>query len=241
MKRRLRLITGIIAAIALGFAVWIDRSQQPAPRESVTPPPPVFTDAASPTDAAQGRSSENYQIVEDSTEGFAASIGEFVTSTGETAPVPNIPAVQTNALVTRAKDGDTIVAMQDVSASDRTGGTEVTVRLLGVNTPESVDPRKPVECFGKEASAFTTSKLDGVRVRLDADPQADERDKYGRLLRNVTLEDGTDFNALLVSEGYAYAYLSFPLNPARKVELKKLEEGAKEAKRGLWAEGACAK
>lgn len=153
----------------------------------------------------------------------------------ETLQVSEDTKIKTNATVTRVKDGDTFVVKLDGE------GEEFTVRLLGVNTPETVDPRKPVECFGKEASQFTKSKLADQRVRLDADPQADERDKYGRLLRNATLADGTDFNASLVKEGYAYAYLSFPLAPARKAELKRLETEAREGKRGLWGDGACAK
>lgn len=138
----------------------------------------------------------------------------------------------TNALVTKAVDGDTLHVRLD-------DGTDATIRLLGVNTPETVDPRRPVECFGKEASAFTKAMTDGKRVRLEADPQADEVDKYGRLLRNVFLEDGTDLNAALVGEGYAYAYIDFPQDKTRKAELTRLEEDAREQKRGLWADGVC--
>lgn len=140
----------------------------------------------------------------------------------------------TNALVVRAVDGDTLIVRQDGSAS------EDKVRLLGVNTPESVDPRRPVQCFGKEASHFTATMTDGKRIRLESDPQADERDKYGRLLRNVVLEDGTDFNAQLISEGYAYAYVSFPQNAQRKRELKRLQAEAQAGARGLWNSKTCA-
>ncbi|MEK7473848.1 MAG: thermonuclease family protein [Patescibacteria group bacterium] len=138
----------------------------------------------------------------------------------------------TNALVTKAVDGDTVHVELD-------NGEKATIRLLGVNTPETVDPRRPVECFGKEASAFTKALTDGKRVRLEADPQADEVDKYGRLLRNVYLEDGTDVIASLIREGYGYAYVDFPQDKARKAELKRLEEDARDQKRGLWAEGIC--
>lgn len=141
--------------------------------------------------------------------------------------------VETNAFVVRVLDGDTLSAVLNGESA------EVTVRLLGINTPETVDPRRPVECFGKEASARVRELLEGRRVRLDADLQADERDKYGRLLRNVTTQDGTDINALLIQEGYAYAYLSFPMNSDRKRELKQLEERAKLEGRGLWSSGAC--
>jgi len=139
-------------------------------------------------------------------------------------------AVETNAFVTHVVDGDTFDVRLD-------GGEEARVRLLGVNTPETVDPRKPVECFGKEASAFAKAVLNEKRVRLEADPQADERDKYGRLLRNVILEDGTDFNAELVASGYAYAYTFFPLDPLRKREIIALEKQAKAEGVGLWGEG----
>lgn len=141
---------------------------------------------------------------------------------------PDITAVETNATIVHVVDGDTFDAELD-------GVGKVRIRMLGVNTPETVDPRKTVECFGKDASDYTKSVLGGEsRVRLDADAEADERDKYGRLLRNVVLADGTDLNAKLVADGYAYAYTSFPLAPERKVELTRLQQEAKEAKRGLW-------
>jgi micrococcal nuclease len=146
----------------------------------------------------------------------------------EPSDVINQAAVETNATIVHVVDGDTFDAeLDDVG--------KVRIRMLGVNTPETVDPRKAVECFGKDASSFSKSVLiEGSRIRLDEDAQADERDKYGRLLRNVVLADGTDFNAKLVAEGYAYAYTSFPLAPERKVELTRLQQEAKEAKRGLW-------
>lgn len=148
-------------------------------------------------------------------------------------PVVSVAATHTNALVIRAVDGDTLEVRIDGEQDD------VKVRLLGVDTQESVDPRKTVQCFGKEASKHTKDMLEGKRVRLEEDPQADEVDKYGRLLRNVVLEDGTDFNASLVRDGYAYAYLSFPLNKLRKIELGNLQKEAEAAKRGLWNPDTC--
>jgi len=167
-------------------------------------------------------------------------------SGAETAPLPQYETptstpevvtsstVQTNASVVRVVDGDTFVAREDGASDD------VTIRMLGINTPETVDPRKPVECFGKEASAKLKELLTGKRVELVPDPQADERDKYQRLLRNVVLEDGTDVNAFMVREGYAYAYLSFPLNRDRREELRTLEELARSAKSGVWSPSTCA-
>ncbi len=148
-------------------------------------------------------------------------------------PLPAAASTSTNAFVIRAVDGDTLLVRFD-------GETEESrIRLLGINTPETVDPRKPVECFGKEASKHMHELVDGKRIRLDADPQADERDKYDRLLRNVFLDDGSDVNAAMVKDGYAYAYLSFPLTASRKRELKKLEEDARIAGRGLWNPNTC--
>ncbi|MEK7655876.1 MAG: thermonuclease family protein [Patescibacteria group bacterium] len=136
-----------------------------------------------------------------------------------------------NSTVLRVIDGDTLVARLDNEPWDWT------IRMLGINTPETVDPRKPVECFGKEASEKLKSLLPpDSRIRLAPDPKADERDKYDRLLRNVFLADDTDVNALMVRDGFAYAYLSFPLDAERKKELKELETTAKQERRGLWGE-----
>ena len=141
---------------------------------------------------------------------------------------------KTNAQVIKVADGDTITVVLD-SEPDK----EYKVRFLGVNTPETVDPRKPVECFGKQASDYTKSQLQDARILLKADPEADEIDKYGRILRNVYLEDGTDFCAKLIQMGYAYAYTTFPMNEQRKTELRVLEREAKEAGIGLWSDDAC--
>lgn len=163
----------------------------------------------------------------------ASSTEPEPTTTATSTSAAATSTVQTNAFVVRAVDGDTIDVKLDGDAN------AYKVRLLGVNTPESVDPRRGVECFGKEASHFTASLVDGKRVRLEADPLADEVDKYGRLLRNVLLEDGTDFNAKLVQDGFAYAYVSFPQNPKRKTQLKNFQAEAQAAQRGLWNPKTC--
>lgn len=103
------------------------------------------------------------------------------------------------AKVVRGVDGDTVVIRFD--KDDR----EEKVRLDGVDTPESVDPRRPVERFGKEASAFTKSRLVGRAVRAEVEP-ANDRYRYGRLLAFLYVEDSpgvwTCFNETLVAEGY---------------------------------------
>lgn len=129
--------------------------------------------------------------------------------------------------VVDAIDGDTIVVLLD--------GKEETVRLVGVDTPETKDPRRGVQCFGQAASAYTRQLIAGRAVRLESDPDQGNRDKYDRLLRYVYFEDGTTLNERLVYEGYAFAYESYP---TRQLEyLKRLEADAREHRRGLW--GGC--
>jgi micrococcal nuclease len=105
-------------------------------------------------------------------------------------------------LCTRVIDGDTIV----VSIN----GTKETVRLIGVDTPETVDPRSPVEPGGPEASAFTKKMVEGQMVRLEYDKQ--RRGKYGRLLAYVYLQDGTMLNTEIIRQGYGRAYLKYPFS-----------------------------
>lgn len=119
--------------------------------------------------------------------------------TSNTAVVPPIssPGVVLYRVI-EVVDGDTVKVSKD-------GRTE-TLRLIGIDTPEVVDPRKPVQCFGREASARAKELLSAQRVRIAEDPTQDTRDKYGRLLVYLWLEDGTFFNLQMVQEGYAHEY-----------------------------------
>ena len=132
--------------------------------------------------------------------------------------------------VVRVVDGDTVAV--------EINGNKETIRLIGIDTPETVDPRKPVECFGIEASNKAKEILTGKSVKLEADSIVGERDKYGRLLRYIFLEDGTNFNKTMISEGYAYEYT---YNSPYKYQdkFKQAEKEAREAERGLWADGVC--
>lgn len=115
-------------------------------------------------------------------------------------------SVANEAIVKRVVDGDTIVVTYH--------GKEEKVRLIGVNTPETVDPRRPVEYFGKEASAFTKNLLPpGTRVRLEFDWE--KRDKYGRMLAYVYKGD-TLINAEIIRQGSGHAYPRFPFKYRRK-------------------------
>lgn len=128
-------------------------------------------------------------------------------------------------------DGDTIKVDH--------GGTIETVRLIGINTPESVDPRRAVQCFGVEASNHTKQLLSGKTVLLESDDSQGNRDKYGRLLRYVLLEDGSNFNRQLVAEGFAYEY-TYDGPYKYQQEFKQAQAEASAAGKGLWAAGTCA-
>jgi len=128
-------------------------------------------------------------------------------------------------LITKVIDGDTV---------EIEGGARV--RLIGIDTPETVDPRKPVQCFGIQASDYAKSLLTGVAVKLEKD--VEDKDKYNRLLRYIYLADGTFVNLKLVAEGYASAY-PYPPNIAHATEFKTAQANARMAGLGLWS--ACNK
>jgi micrococcal nuclease len=129
------------------------------------------------------------------------------------------------ATVVRPVDGDTVIV--------RVAGTEERVRLIGIDTPESVSRQRPVECYGPEAKHRTAELLPaGTVVRLERDVEA--RDAYDRLLAYVTrVDDGVLVNLLLVSEGYADAD-PFPPNTAHQAEIARAQAEARSGRRGLW-------
>lgn len=129
--------------------------------------------------------------------------------------------------VVKVVDGDTLSLSMN-------GKTEV-LRLIGMDTPETVDPRKPVQCFAKEASAKAKEMLMGKKVRIEADPSQGELDKYNRLLRYIFLEDGTFYNKLMIEEGYAHEY-TYNTPYKYQSEFKEAEAKAREAKRGFWGD-----
>ncbi len=134
--------------------------------------------------------------------------------------------------VVNVVDGDTI----DVWL----GGNETRIRLLGVDTPETVRPGSPVECFGKEASRYTEESLLGKIVSLETDRTQAEYDRYGRLLAYIFLDgESVSFNQTLLREGYATVYRS-----SVPIELQdqflEAERLAREEDKGLWGDGCLA-
>ena len=129
--------------------------------------------------------------------------------------------------VTEFVDGDTI-------AVDMNGAKEK-VRMIGVDTPETHDPRKSVQCFGQAAADYTKQLIGTNNVRLEADPENTNRDRYNRLLRYVYLPDGRMVNAELIKNGFGFAYTYFPFSKLN--EFRDYEQTAHNANKGLW--GSC--
>lgn len=153
-----------------------------------------------------------------------AAVAAVVAAVGLSAcATDNLPAG--TAVVERVVDGDTIVV--------RIGGERERVRLLGIDTPETVHPEKPVECFGPEASARLSELTPpGSQVRLERDTEL--RDRFGRLLAYVYAPDDTFVNLSLVEGGYATT-LHIPPNGAHRQQLAAAEQQAEAAGVGLWS------
>ncbi|HEU4900310.1 MAG TPA: thermonuclease family protein [Actinomycetota bacterium] len=157
--------------------------------------------------------------------GAARAPADLTTTKAERASWPSAPKDAVPAKVQRVSDGDTFVATVK--------GRRERIRVIGVDTPESVSPNQPDEPYGEEASDFAKHYLDGETVRLAGD--AEPRDRYGRMLAYVWLEDGTFWNALLVAEGYAQQ-LTVPPNVTYERLFRRLVSEARREDRGLWAQ-----
>lgn len=129
--------------------------------------------------------------------------------------------------VEEVSDGDTIIVNMN--------GRREIIRMIGVDTPETHHPDRPVECYAQIAADYSRRSLTGKKVRLEADPQNSNRDRYDRLLRYVYLPDGALFEESLIAEGYGFSYTQFPFEKADRFE--SLEAQAEAAKKGLW--GSC--
>jgi endonuclease YncB( thermonuclease family) len=163
--------------------------------------------------------------------GEAHISGDFSESEAEViVQVLNMGLNWKYGLVTNVVDGDTI----DVEVD----GEEMRIRLIGIDTPESVHPTKEVECFGIEASDMVKEELLGEMVGLQADETQGDVDGYGRYLRYVFVDGIYLFNKQLVEEGYAYEY-TYDEDYIYKDEFVEAQAYAEENGYGLWAEGVC--
>ncbi|MDB5258968.1 MAG: Micrococcal nuclease [Candidatus Taylorbacteria bacterium] len=133
--------------------------------------------------------------------------------------------------VKRVVDGDTLVA--DVA------GHEVTLRLIGIDTPEVVDRRKPVQCFGKEASEEGKRLLADKDVLIEKDPSKSDYDLYGRTLAYIKLPDGLFYNRYMIEHGFAREY-TYSHEPYRyRNDFVSAQQKARSDKVGLWNPAAC--
>ncbi len=133
-------------------------------------------------------------------------------------------------LVVAVADGDTITVSRD--------GSEYKVRLIGVDTPESVDPRKPVQCFAQQSSDYTKQLLLDTVVTLVPDESQSNTDKYDRLLRYVLLPNGELANQQIIRDGYGYEYTYRTAYQYQRA-FKEAQAEARAEKRGLWSDNTC--
>lgn len=145
---------------------------------------------------------------------------------------PKNPADQTKTevkpgyyMVTNVVDGDTIKV--------KVNGAVETVRLIGIDSPEL-----PNDCFAQRAKIKAFEALRAQQVKLEADETQNNRDRFGRLLRYVILEDGTNFNQLMIAEGYAREF-TFMVPYKFQAEFEKAQAEAEKNKLGLWAPKTC--
>lgn len=164
------------------------------------------------------------------------------------AHVPTVPAEATStdssAIAEPKKDAYTWYRVERVIDGDTLvlsiNGVDTRVRLIGLDTPEVVDPRKTVQCFGREASNEARRILEGEEVRLAYDRSQGETDRYGRLLAYIYLKDGTLFNKYMIAAGFGHEY-TYRLPYRYQGEFKAAERAAREAGVGLWAPEACSR
>lgn len=156
-----------------------------------------------------------------------SALAAYIGTTPETT-VPQDTVGDTYPIV-HVADGDTLDVLKD--------GAKVRVRLIGINAPESVDPKRPAQCFGKEASSELKRVALGTEVSLETDPSQDTYDKYGRLLAYV-FASTTNLNLHMIEAGYAYEY-TYDLPYKYQREFRAAQHDAQTAGRGLWAAGMC--
>lgn len=205
----------VIATLAILFVLVSVAADEPPPSRSTT----ARQDTGDAQDEGEriGRSSP--EKTEEQTEDRAAKPGhdeEKAENKGSS------PARRSTTLVVRVVDGDTI----EVHA----GEGLLDVRLIGVDTPETVHPSEPVGCFGSKASDFTKSQLEGKRVRLEFDVET--KDRYGRTLAYVWLADQM-FNQTLIARGYGQV-ATYPPNVKYVDLFTAAQRSARNNNRGLW-------
>ncbi|MEK7183675.1 MAG: thermonuclease family protein [Patescibacteria group bacterium] len=143
---------------------------------------------------------------------------------------PVFAEILVDGTIDRVIDGDTV----DVVV----GREVIRARLIGIDTPETVDPRKEVQCFGLEATRHLKDLLADQKVTVEYDESQGLVDKYDRALVYLKLADGTDVGEQMLRDGFAYEYTYD--NPYKYQELfKNAEQDARDSERGLWSRETC--
>jgi micrococcal nuclease len=203
----------LVAVIAIVLTPGETPPETEAP--NIATPVPAPTNTIQPTPAPRATSQP------------APSPTPVPTPTAVATPTPTevtpTAASQVEALVVNVVDGDTIDVL--------IGGQEYRVRYIGVDTPETVHPTRGEEPYGREASEYNKSLVQGQTVSLEKD--VSETDQFGRLLRYVWLEDGSMVNALLLAGGYAQVS-TFPPDVKHADDFLGLERIARQDRVGLW-------
>jgi micrococcal nuclease len=173
--------------------------------------------------------------------GFTDQAGTGTGSTTTTGSPPSVAAPPAGSVqvpdpvtsgpypVTKVVDGDTLWVQRD--------GQTVKLRLIGIDTPETHDPRKPVQCFGEAAAAQAQSRLAGHQVLLETDDSQGRWDRYGRELVYVWI-DGQLFNLEMIKGGFAHEY-TYDAPYRYQQQFKDAERAAAAAGVGLWASDTC--
>jgi micrococcal nuclease len=140
------------------------------------------------------------------------------------------PIASSTYQVVSVIDGDTIIVEKD--------GEQITVRLLGIDTPE-VDPQyNPIECYGREATNATKEKVLTKTVTLETDDSQGLYDQFDRMLAYVFLSDGANLNLYLITEGFAKEY-TYNKPYKYHTEFRTAEKDAQFNEKGLWLKGHC--
>lgn len=170
------------------------------------------------------------QVVKESSGAHKAVTEKTLVNTNQNSAMQEYDVIHGIYVVVKVVDGDTI----KVQTPDKIE----TVRMIGIDTPESVDPRKPVQCFGKEAFEHLKTIALHRQVRLESDPTQSTRDKYKRLLSYVYLGDQM-LNRKMILDGYAYEYTHGGNPYANQTDFKATQKDAETNYRGLWNQGTC--
>ncbi len=150
------------------------------------------------------------------------------------SPSPSSSAAATSSAVVEQARVREVVDGDTVKVDDPALGA-VTVRVLGIDTPETVKPQFTVGCYGPEATAYANDVLDGKSVTVTLDPGQDETDRYGRTLAYLTLPDGSDYGVQAVRAGFAKNYVYDDARPvAKQPQIAAAEQDAKTSGAGLW-------